>query len=725
MKLKLLFITIILFSNVENNIYAQNWIVLDNDSISCISTSVLESSPSIYKVRFTIHKIKCDNTFQNDSIYQKLSFDKSNTLQNIGEPALPNIIQHIGLPSKSSYVTEIIENEWKDVTVGKIYPAQKPEVSTNVDSMFVICDSVYMCEKYDHPLLESSEIMTWKGIDNIYLTICPFRYHPSSNKLSVLSDFTLSVIFTNNVDKEMNMKDLKYEEKDLMAFNNYNFISTSKINPPMKNATTNDSCNYLIIVGNIPEIENSQSMKDYRKWKALKGYKSKLVSTSVIGSDTTSIKNYIIQQNAAGIKQVLFVGDNEKIPLAILPPYHHQTQNEVRKSDYWYGCLDGCNDLQAEIPIGRFLTNNLESFSNIVNKTIKYESLPHEWTRRNLLVAHSQINYFQTVLENISNTTFDHPINFYKAYGAPISLGGLGSDKYDVIDYINYGMNIVTINCHGNTAGFWMFDGPTSTFSYEDRFLLNDNTYPIYFSNACYNGDFTDYIHSIAAYFSCSNHSSTAYLGTTMPSYIDPANDYLEYLYSNLLDQGNCNLGDLVVQSHVMNLGFGATAKDNAFNYICGGDPTLEIWTEEQQFFDNIDINVHVDSLSIIIYNIDSFKVNVVSDYGFLLNKYVSNGSCLSIAKPLVNCDIAIDKHNFIPYIIHFNVDDYYIQNITFDETTYYANSPLSMGYDVNMAQPYGNVTIEPGAKLMINKGAGMIIKNGFECKQGGELLIK
>jgi len=38
---------------------------------------------------------------------------------------------------------------------------------------------------------------------------------------------------------------------------------------------------------------------------------------------------------------------------------------------------------------------------------------------------------------------------------------------------------------------------------------------------------------------------------------------------------------------------------------------------------------------------------------------------------------------------------------------------------------PNGNVVIEPGAKVRINKGSGVLIKNNFECKQGGEFVIE
>ena len=718
----LYFLVVICLVNIDIEVIGQNTIALDDTKSNlCVSSEVLESNSSEYIIRFEISKLRYDNVKVENYNYQKIKFDSYCSLQNIGEPDLPTISKHIGIPTGCSIDIKLKETKWRDVSVGKIYPAQFPPTSNCLDIPFVISDSIYNSDEYLCPLIQYSDIQNWKGIENTFITICPFIYHPNSNLLSVLTDFTLFVTFTRNANK-IDMPQ-RYSEEDLLLFDNKNFICCEDDSNRIDKS--GNTCDYLIIVGNIPEIENSQSMAKFRRWKALKGYKTKLVSTSDIGSDSTSIKNYIAQQY--GVSQVLFVGNNEKIPVAILPPWHYQSSsgNTLLKSDYWYGCLGGSGDLEADIPVGRFLTNNLNDFANMVNKTIKYESLYHEWSNRNLLVSHEETHNFQETLDSISNMTFSHPLSFYKAYGATVAMGGLGSDKYDVIDFINNGMNIVTINCHGNAGGFWMFNGDNSTFSYEDRTLLGNETYPIFFSNACYNGDFTNYIHSIASYFSCSNHCSTAYLGTTMASYIFPGNQYLLYLYQNLLNNNIYNLGNLILTSHIMNLGYGNIARDNAFNYICGGDPSLEIWTGYQNYFEDVTISPYGNYLRITVSNVDSFKVNVVSDEGVLLGKYYSSGNYLYIPKMSNSFEIAIDKHNYIPYIVHVDTDNLYIQNKTFTENEYYVGTPMSIGYDVTSTQSYGNVIVDAGAKIIINKGSGVIIKNGFECKQGAEFIVK
>lgn len=711
---------IFILSFFINYCYSQECITIDGTSSEkCITSEILESDTLKYKVRIKIHRLCCTKEQVGDSEYSHVRLDNEMVSYNEGEPSLPLVIQHIGLPQGAHYDMSITENAWTEISVGRIYPAQPEGITTFDNHAFTVCDSIYNRDIYLYPMLEGSDIYNWKGVDNFYIRVCPFIYRPMDGVLSVLNDFTLTVVFKNPNKSGAFTSILP---KDLDLFDNNHFLTIHE-NENDRQVSSADSCDYLIIVGNIPEIENSQSMKDFRHWKALKGYRTEVMSTSTIGNDSASIKSYIAQQRQRGVNQVLFVGCNDKIPLVTLG-YHSNTSSFL-KSDYWYGCLSGANDIQAEIPIGRFLTNSLDAFSNMVRKTIKYESLQHDWANRNLLVSHAETNHFQYVLDSISNTSYNHPLQFYKAYGAPVSQGGLGSNKYDVINYINSGMNLVTINCHGNASGFWMFNGENSSFSYEDRFLLNDDTYPVFLSNACYNGDFTYPPHSIAVYFSSSDHCSTAYVGGTIALYIYPDNVYLQYLYTNLLNAGLYNLGHLVINSHIMNLGYGNLAVDNALSFICAGDPTLELWTGTQNTFENVRFSLINDSLGISVDNADGFRVCLSDTAGHMLGKYSTNGGLLKIPMPTVECDMAINKHDYVPYIIHVNTEDYYIQNVTLSENVIYTNTPVSIGRDVTTSLPEGNVVIQSGADVFVHKGNGVVIKNGFECQSGATFTIE
>lgn len=712
-------ITIIL-SGFLNFVSSHERMVLDSTiTEKCYSKEIIVSSPSEYIVRIKLHNLIYSIEENEGREFVRLLLDGGNNTQKMGEPSLPLIIQHIGLPPETSYNVEITENKWVAKPIGLIYPGQNSFITDNNNSVFFYSDSVYKSHLYKYPLYEVSNCYHWRNIENFYISICPFKYHPSERQLFILTDFTLTVRF--NPNKDIPTTHLSFTEKENKWFDNNGFLSNFIKNN--RETSSNDNYNYLIIVGNMPEIENSQAMRDFRRWKALKGFKSKIVSTATIGTDSASIKNYITQQKLLGVEYVLFVGDHQKIPLARLSPNHSQYNNEILKSDYWYGCIN--NNEQAEIPIGRFLTNSLDNFSNMVNKTINYESVCHDWTNKVLLVSHID-SLFRNTMEIIRNTTFSQPMTFTRTYAGPTSGGGTNSDKFDVIDSINSGKNIVTINSHGNAGCFWIFNGDNSTITYEDCSLLSEGTYPIIFSGACYNGDFTEERYSIAKHFTCSDHSSCAFIGGTMPVYTYPCNVFFQYLYNNLLNDNYFYLGQLLLKSHMDNWNYNTfgIAIDNAYNCICAGDPTLEIWTGLQYSFDKTGIKVMDDSL-LVYANTDSFNLNVVSEDSLFVGSSVSVQNNCKIPIPLEDCEIALNKHNHIPFVVKINVDDCYIQNTTFNQNTFFSNSPLSIGYDVTSSIENGNVTIEPGTKVMLNKGNGVLIKNGFECKLGAEFTIE
>ena len=106
------------------------------------------------------------------------------------------------------------------------------------------------------------------------------------------------------------------------------------------------------------------------------------------------------------------------------------------------------------------------------------------------------------------------------------------------------------------------------------------------------------------------------------------------------------------------------------------------------------------------------------------MNKDTISGSSYTFSVPTGNFYIVINRHNYYPHITYC-INDNYIQNKTLEGNCFSGASPLNIGYDVTNNVPYGNVYIESGAKLFIQNGAsGVTIKNGFECKLGGELIV-
>lgn len=720
---------VILMCIIPNVSFSQNRILTDKKTTdSSISLEILESSPTAYRIKVNIHYINDKVFCHNGETFHQLYFDdETNTIQNEGEPALPVILQCIGLPNGKEYTAEITDKSWVDTTVGKIAPAQKPATNTGENEHFTISSEAYNCRIYNHELLMESNIMRWRGIDNVFLTICPFTYYPSENRLSVIREFVLTVRFSD-VDGRVSADNAFLGEEGLSLFDNKGFYIG---NCPKRQASSNNGYDYLIIVGNTPEIENSQAMATFRWWKAIKGYKTELVSTTTIGTDSTSIKNYIRQKYISGIRRVLFVGDHTKIPLPVLQPRQYQNDHQIVRSDYWYGCTDGDDDIQAELPIARFLTNTLTDFEHLVNKTIMYESLYHFWADRILLIANMQLapGFYQGCLEQIRSQTYSTPMTMLTAYAAPNSLGGDSATRDTVFSRINNGINMAVYNGHGNHRDFWMDYGlegehPEYCIHQSDTNRINNDAYPVFISMACLNGNFTG-SKSIIWQWTRSDHCATAYCGGTVPVFSYAGNYFLKQLFDEMLNCEKYNLGDLLLAANLRSLSYGNTAIDNAFCYICGGDPTLELWTGVQNSFEGIDVSSSNGTVTISVDNTCNFDVNVVSSEGVLISKYHSNASneC-TIPIPAAECDISIVKHNYIPYIVHYNNGNF-IQNKTFTGNHIYANTPLVIGSNVTTFIPFGDVIVSPNSNVKILNDNGVTIQEGFECQPGGEFEIK
>ncbi len=119
------------------------------------------------------------------------------------------------------------------------------------------------------------------------------------------------------------------------------------------------------------------------QWKQATGLTTKVVKLSEIGSDTTSIKNYIRTAWSTWPTKpeyVLLVGSPNNLPAR----YYQRMHGEGYSSDNIYGDMTG--NYQMEIPVGRFPAKSTAQLDVMVAKTLSYEKAPPlsdtVWTRK-------------------------------------------------------------------------------------------------------------------------------------------------------------------------------------------------------------------------------------------------------------------------------------------------------------------------------------------------------
>ncbi len=721
MNTRILFAAIVL--SVYSEINGATRIPLDNKNVKeCVSITTIESTVDNYKAKIEIHGFNDELITVGGITYHQLSFDEPFWLDFVGEPALPIISRLVALPRGDKFKVKITDEKWSEtIRIGSIIPSQRDVLErTKTPPPFEKDESVYMNDLFQTEKVYIGGLQKWRDINNRIINICPIKYMPKDGEISLLKEFVFEIIF----DTSAKVNHSRYNDMHLFLNKLDNSINES---PNKANAIT-DAYDYLIIAGDINGILESQTLADFQKWKSFKGHKTKVVSTLSIGSTATQIKNYISSEYSKGIEYVLFIGDHDKIPLY---NYYNSNLGEWTKSDYWYGCMDGNNDVEADICIGRFSTNSLFELENMVNKTIAYEKKARNYGNKVLLVAHKeQAPYkYQGCSENIRTTSYNEPQLFTTAYGASTTNGGNCATNSFVVSKINEANNIINYRGHGDYNQWCMWNVNAESFYDTQIGAIDNSTNDIFFCVACQNGNIaagTCFMET----FMRSNHGAAGMIAATVDTYTSVNHSYDELLFEKLLNENIYNIGKLNVAAHIANMGTDYnSAIYNAFSYLCGCDPSLEIITANTNTFDDYSLSRNGQNLTISNGGISEYSVSFVSEGGILLFKGGSTGTTYTFTTPTENIYIVLNKHNYAPRIIYVDVTDSYIQNKVFNDIDidyyYIKNDAISVGYDVTTSVTNGNVRVNNSSKLTISKANGVLIKNGFECELGGELQIK
>ena len=721
------------FLSFSCNVLSQGWISLDNKAEKeTVTMDVLEDNTYTYKVKYQINGIY-ENIITNErGTYHNLSFGESSKLSTIGAPSLPLINRFVAIPEGTSPSISIIEDKWTDFSVGRIYPAQKPTRENEDTPEFYMDEKVYQ-EEFAPQRIHVSEEKEWRGIRCVNISICPFQYYPAEGRMSVMKEFILQINFIHS--SLPIQKKRVYENADpYKIFDNHVFSASRNVSKFQTELSNSPKGDLLIIVGeNMANIINSQAMEEFRLWKAFKGIKTHVVSTAVTSTEEEYIRDYIRQQYNNGIRYVLFVGDETKVPIMYLV----NEKGQDIFSDYWYGCLGGEDDCIADVPIGRFPTNQPNEFSNMVNKTIKYEKY-HYPLNEALLVAYYyyfDTNKYMKCSDSIRNASYSEPISFSRAYGD-------SATNNDVVQHINAKANIINYRGHGGTNVWGQEDGwgivrwncSNEKFHNSQINNMNDNACSVFFSIACETGGIQSDSVCMLEAFTRAQNGAVAFVGATIDTYPLPNNSFNMALFHKLLNDSIYRIGDAICSAHAKCIsqvgGNDTITNETALSYVLGGDPTLELWTKVPDTIKNVNFDIIGDSVYIsfdTITNDSSYCSVVQSDDSITLSNVKFAGQSVRFHKPDGNFYAVINSHNYFPYIIscNFNVEELTATEVI-NEEHYYENP-----FDIIDGNIYGytensGVTIQNGGKLVIHNGSGGVtIYNGFECKQGGAFEIK
>lgn len=136
--------------------------------------------------------------------------------------------------------------------------------------------------------------------------------------------------------------------------------------------------------------------------------------------------------------------------------------------------------------------------------------------------------------------------------------------------------------------------------------------------------------------------------------------------------------------------------------FHCFGDPSMKIFTSNPCQIPIPHITVVNNTINIVttdgdadisFYNPSTINPTVTSFYGNNVNYHTDADSLI----------ISINRHNYIPLILHYNKNTY-IQNETITEQRHYIGGSIYIGTNVTESKPTGPVILN-GANIKINGG--------------------
>ena len=392
------------------------------------NTRLLSSGSS--SVAFTVH---VDGMSVNEKdfgaqSYQGLSIPGADNVTTPGYPQLPVIIKLIAIPDCDNVSISVNPSNEVNLNNYNIVPApdfiNEKLSNDNHPEMIVENKSVYSADSF-YPSKYADIIETGyvRGQKVARVAIYPVQFNPVKKTIQVYSDFNITLNFINSkssVNKEtgifrnmLNHTALNYELNGITASSkNLDILQNTKAKRIGASISASGS---VTRINNVTQLIGSNALPvDYMiithsslfnssSLTKLAGYRANYngFDVAIVQVDSTvyntyperphyqSIRDFISDVYLKGISNhsgdghlgyIILVGDaytdppkqKEMVPSA-RPPYYSQYE---QGGDYYYACTGGDNDDLQDLIYGRISAGNEDELSNVVNKTIAYESSP-------------------------------------------------------------------------------------------------------------------------------------------------------------------------------------------------------------------------------------------------------------------------------------------------------------------------------------------------------------
>ena len=511
-------------------------------------------------------------------VFNQLTVPECGITNVIGEPRLPVLRKSVQIPYGAEVNVEVVSSKFEEKSLealgiaNRIVPVQPPIPKIEgawENAKFVIDEQAYQADMfYQREPAVVCDIGAIRGHRFATVEISPVSYNPVSGTLKMYSYVKVRVTLTGSDRAETEDMLYRYASPPFEEVCQDYFINYSAYQDLVRGAPPLP-IGYLVIVHNNFEAQAAPLVE----WKRKKGFHVTVATTSVTGTSTTSIKNYISQAYSTWPippTYVLFFGDVGWIPT-------YTGTHSYTATDLYYVQMDG--DMFADILRARFPVRNTTEAANMVNKLLYYEnpsSADLEWMRHELFIASSD---HASLVEATHRWAI---LNYLVPMGIFVDslwerLGGVTSTA--VTNSVNAGKSIVCYSGHGGSTG-WQ----TGSYDQTDvRNLSNANEYPLVLSHACSTNPFDMTECFGETWVKEPNKGAIAFWGASNSSYWNE-DDILERRMFDAAFAETCYTVAAMTDKALLHLAehYGANDPDVKYYfdmYNVNGDPSVDIWT--------------------------------------------------------------------------------------------------------------------------------------------------
>ena len=627
-------------------------------------------------IKLTVPVLEVGPAQLGDETFDSITIPGHDVAGDTGKPALPIISQLVAVPEGMTLRLVDERGEVRPLA-GQFRPVPAQGIRSREDTSYRLDAMTYNGgDKAAEPVVRVGVPGLLRGMRVVPVNFHPVSWDPASKALAVQSELECRLELVPSADGNNPVRTGRPVPESFVSLYENTVLGFER-----GNTETVEMGTWLVIHPSTSGVE--AALAPLTDWRLRQGYNVVVASTSVTGTSTTAIKNYIQNQYDTldvPLEFVTLVGDGDGS--VTVPTFFEGLSGYHGEGDHQYTLLEG-GDVLADIHIGRLSVTSVSELETVVNKIVNYEMAPHMsddlgWFTRAGLTGdpgtsgQSCVWVNQWVKEQLQELNYTQIDTIWS-----------GNFRTLMENSINQGLSIFTYR------GYWGMSGLDSPYITS---LFNMEKLPFALILTCDTGSFEgDTTCRSEAFLRAAYGGGVASVGTaTIGTHTRYNNCMFQGIAEGVLNSGDPRVGPGLTMGklHMYSNYIGAEPDNveiwSTWNNLMG-DPATAIWTAEPAI-------LTVDYPADLSLGANALPVTVTSGgspvEGALVSLYMKEAVRISgrtdasgqILLPLEHLDpgvmqLTVTGTNLHPHLGGVNVGDlavaldYEAQNLTDDGT--------------------------------------------------------